>query len=268
MRFLSVLEALYATRTWRVAIGLAIAVNSLVLGAITETPEGSALAIRLAHVDAALLALLVVDAVLCVVVKRLAILRSGWDLFDVGVTLVSLSPSVGALSAFRVLRVLRVLRLISFVPRGRATVDALLGALRNMAAAFMILAVVFYSFVVIATNLFRDLDPARYGTLGRSAAHLYSVMTSLGSNLESETIFGRDPWALPIFGAFIVVASFGLLNMFIAVLVAALKEQLDHENVAEERAHFARIERKLDALADALDALRRREETRRLASTP
>jgi hypothetical protein len=41
------------------------------------------------------------------------------------------------LSAFRVLRVIRVLRLISFIPHGRPMVDALLGALRNMAAAFV-----------------------------------------------------------------------------------------------------------------------------------
>lgn len=252
MSYAKRLEALHGARWWRAGIGVAIFVNSLVLGAITETAEGSSLAVGLSRLDAILLALLVCDESLCVFVKRLAVLRNGWDMFDVGVTFLSLSPSVGVLSAFRVLRVLRVLRLISFVPRGRATVDALFGALRDMAAAFLILAVVFYSFVVIATNLFRDIDPAHYGTLGRSAAHLYAVMVSLGSNLESEMVFAADPWALPIFGAFIVVASFGLLNMFIAVLVAALKEQLDHENVAEERAHFERLERKLDALAAAM----------------
>ena len=269
MPYAKPLESLYAARSWRVAIGVAIFVNSVVLGAITEAPQGSLLAWRLGRADEALLALLVFDALLCLVVKQLAVLRNGWDMFDVGVTLVSLTPSVGVLSAFRVLRVVRVMRLISFVPRGRATVDALLGALRNMAAAFMILAVVFYSFVVIVTNLFRDIDPAHYGTLGRSAAHLYSVMVSLGSNLESETVFVAEPWSLLIFGAFIVVASFGLLNMFIAVLVAALKEQLDRENVLEERAHFERLEHKVDALSAAIEALRRceREETRPLAST-
>lgn len=45
---------------------------------------------------------------LCIAVKRLAVLHSGWDLFDVGVTFLSLSPNVGAPSALRVLRVVRV----------------------------------------------------------------------------------------------------------------------------------------------------------------
>jgi voltage-gated sodium channel len=257
--FLKCFRALYTARPWRTTIGLAVLVNSAVLGAITEVPEGSALSGQLAAIDGGLLILLVFDVMLCISVKRRNVLRSGWDVFDITITLVSVLPSVGMLSALRVLRVIRVLRLISFVPHGRATVDALLNALRNMTAAFVILAVVFYSFVVIATNLFRDIDPAHYGSLGRSATHLYSVMVSLGSNLESETVFGPLPWAYLIFGIFIVVASFGLLNMFIAVLVAALKEQLDQENVLEERAHFARLEEKVDALSSALKALHARE---------
>ncbi|MBV8568902.1 MAG: ion transporter [Methylobacteriaceae bacterium] len=251
------LYLLYAAPPWRVCVGIAVFVNSIVLGAITEVPGASESAHLLAQIDGGLLALLVLDALLLVAVKRRAVLHNGWDLFDVGVTLVSVAPSVGMLSAFRVLRVIRVLRLISFIPHGRATVDALLSALRNMSAAFVVLAVVFYSFVVIATNLFRDIDPARYGTLGRSAAHLYTVMVSLGSNLDTEVVFTDRPWALLIFGAFIVVASFGLLNMFIAVLVAALKEQLDREHVLEERARFNRLEQKVDRLAAAIEALGR-----------
>jgi voltage-gated sodium channel len=249
------IEQLYSSRLWGIAIGIAVFVNSIVLGAITEVTEGTRLATQLGHVDSALLALLVLDVALCIFVKRRAVLHSGWDLFDISVTLVSIVPAVGMLSAFRVLRVIRVLRLISFIPHSRAMVDALLGALRNMATAFVVLAVVFYSFVVITTNLFRDVDPQHYGTLGRSAAHLYTVMVTLGANLDTESVFDEGPWVYPIFATFIVVASFGLLNMFIAVLVAALKEQIERENILEERARFDRLEQKLDRLASAVAAL-------------
>jgi voltage-gated sodium channel len=254
---IAILASIYRSRAWRVFVGAAILANALVLGAVVETPEGSAQALWLERADKGLLALLVADVALCLLVKRRKILSSGWDLFDVAVTLASIVPNVGFLSAFRTLRVIRVLRLVSFLPHGRATVDALLKALRDMTAAFLVLAVVFYSFVVIATNMFRDVDPMRYGTLARSAAHLFSVMVSLGSNLENETIFGPLPWAVPLFGAFIVVASFGLLNMFIAVIVAALKEELDREHVREERARFDRLERKLEQVAAGLEALAR-----------
>jgi voltage-gated sodium channel len=243
------LRKLYFAPAWRIGIGLAVLLNSIVLGAIIETPEGSPLARLLGHADRALLSLLVLDVALCIAVKRRTVLRSGWDIFDITVTLLSVVPSFGPLAAFRVLRVIRVLRLISFVPHGRAMVDAMLGALHNMAAAFVVLGVVFYSFVVITTNLFRDADPVHYGALGRSAAHLYTVMVTLGSNLDSEAVLADDLWALPIFAVFIILASFGLLNMFIAVLVAALREELERETNREERERFDRLERKIDALA-------------------
>jgi voltage-gated sodium channel len=250
------LSRLYASSFWRIGTGVTVLINSIVLGAIAEAPEGTVFVDRLDCLDAVLLAILVADVILCIAVKRRAVLRSGWDMFDIAVTLGSIVPNIDMLSAFRILRVLRVLRLISFIPHARAMVDALLHALRNMIAAFVVLGVVFYSFVVITTSLFRDQDPAHYGSLGRSAGHLYSVMVTLGSNLDTEAVLGGNPWALPIYGAFIIVASFGLLNMFIAVLVAALKEQLEQETVREERARFDRLERKLDALMASIEARR------------
>ncbi len=253
MSVMGSLTVLRGSRSWRLGVGAAILVNSVVLGALTEAPEGSRLAAGLEIADRALLALLTLDVAILIAVEGRRVLRSGWDVFDIGVTLVSIAPNIGFLSAFRVLRVVRVLRLVSFLPRGRATVDALLGALRDMTAAFLVLAVVFYSFAIIATNLFRDVDPAHYGSLPRSAAHLYSIMVTLGSNLEGEAVLATLPWTAPLFAAFIVVASFGLLNMFIAVIVAALKEELDREHVLEERERLERLERKLDALAARLE---------------
>jgi voltage-gated sodium channel len=116
--------------------------------------------------------------------------------------------------------------------------------------------VLFYSFVVITTNLFRDIDPKHYGTLGRSAAHLYTVMASFGQYLETEEpVLDGRPWVYFIFAPFIVVASFGLMSMFSAVLVAALKEQIERKHVQEERARFDRLEQKVDALTSAVREL-------------
>jgi voltage-gated sodium channel len=127
-------------------------------------------------------------------------------------------------------------------------------AMRNMTAAYIVLGVVFYSFVVITTDLFRDVDPTHYGTLTRSAAHLYTVMVSLGSGLEAEPVLIDHPWALPVFAAFVLIVSFGLMNMFIAVLVTAMSGLIEEEAMQEERARFDRLERKVDALAALLEA--------------
>jgi len=242
------IRSIYRSGFWQTGIGMAVLANAIVLGLIAEGRPDTITEYRLELADQGLLALLVADAMLCILVRGRAVWRSGWDMFDIGVTLISVVPSFGTFSTFRVLRTVRVLRLISFIPNSRAMVDAMLGALRNMAAAFVVLGVVFYSFVVIVTSLFHVIDPAHYGTLARSAAHLYTVMVTLGSGLDSEIVFDDRPWVLPIYGAFIVVASFGLMNMFIAVLVAALREELEKDTIQEERARFDRLERQIAAL--------------------
>ena len=248
------LERAYRSRLWTNGVGLAVLVNAVVLGAITEVPEDTRVEAWLSIADHLLLCIMVADVALCIAVKRRKVLTSGWDLFDTGVTLISVLPNLGMLSAFRVIRAIRVLRLISFIPRGRAMVDAMLLALRDMATAFVVLGVVFYSFVVIATSLFRDADPVHYGTLGRSTGHLYGIMVSLGSGLGDEAVLLDHLWALPLVAAFVIVASFGLMNMFIAVLVSALREELEKEALLEERARFDRLEQKLDALTALIAA--------------
>jgi hypothetical protein len=55
------LRKIYAAPAWRVGIGLAVFVNSIVLGAITEAQEGSELASYLGMADTTLLSLLVLD---------------------------------------------------------------------------------------------------------------------------------------------------------------------------------------------------------------
>ncbi|MBV9735134.1 MAG: ion transporter [Acidisphaera sp.] len=254
------LRRFYHSRAWTIWVGCVVFGNSIVLGLLTAVPEDSATWRTLDGVDDWMLAALVSDSLLCIVVKGRRVLRSRWDLFDITVTALSLVPRIDMLSALRVLRVLRVLRLLSFVPHGRATVDALFQAMRQMAAAFLVLIVVFYSFVIIATNLFRDIDPSHYGSLGRTATHLYAVMTSFGNDPDAIIpVVSALPWAWLVFVPFVVIASFGLLNLFIGVLAAAVKEQLDRENVGRERARLERLEAKLDALARALEAVAERQ---------
>jgi voltage-gated sodium channel len=225
-----------------------------VLGALTEVPEQSRAEYMLEAIDDAMLVVLIVDVLLLIADRRRRVLRNRWDMFDITVTVVSCLPHIEMLSALRVLRVLRVLRLVSFVPHGRAMVDALGIALRNMAAAFVVLVVFFYSFVIICTNLFRDLDPVHFGTLGTSVTNLYSLMVTFGTQPDVIVpVVAVRPWALLIFIPFVVVASFGMLNLFIGVLTAAVREQLDVDASAAERARLERLETKLDAIAARLD---------------
>jgi voltage-gated sodium channel len=124
----------------------------------------------------------------------------------------------------RALRVLRVLRLISAAPKMRAVVEALLSAIPGLASIVALLAILFYVGAVMATNLFGEAFPEWFGTIGHSLYTLFQVMTleswSMGIVRPVMEVY---PYAWVFFVPFILVATFTILNLFIAVVVNAMQ---------------------------------------------
>ena len=164
--------------------------------------------------------------------------RSSWNFFDIGVVLISLIPDAGAFLVLRVLRVFRIFRVFSVMPALRRVIDALLKAIPGMGAILAVLALLFYVTAVMATTLFSG-DPRpqmqdMFGTVPDSAYTLFQVMTLDGWSSEVvRVVMTRHPWAWIFFLPFIVLTSFAVLNLFIAVIVQSLQEE--HEQHLKER---------------------------------
>ena len=139
----------------------------------------------------------------------------------VGITLV---PSNESLSVLRALRVLRVFRLVSTIPRLRRIVTALLHAVPGVGAIIVLLLLVFYVFSVITTDIFGQNFPDWFGTLGNSMFTLFQIMTleswSMGIVRPVMEIY---PWASILFVIFIILSSFTVLNLFIAIIIDSLQ---------------------------------------------
>ena len=94
----------------------------------------------------------------------------------------------------------------------------------------------------MATTLFGSEFPQWFGSLGTSAYTLFQVMT-----LESwsmgivRPIMDVYPYAWIFFVPFILVATFTMLNLFIAVIVNAM--QVETEQTASDRAEQSHDER-------------------------
>jgi len=133
---------------------------------------------------------------------------------------------------------LRVLRLISIVPSMKMVVQSLLSSLPGMGSIVALLGLIFYVAAVIATQLFGAHFPEWFGTLGASLYTLFQVMT-----LESwsmgivRPVMEEFPYAWLYFIPFILIATFMMLNLFIAVIVDAIQNQ--RERVAEQEQEFA-----------------------------
>ncbi|MEM9301951.1 MAG: ion transporter [Pseudomonadota bacterium] len=205
-----------------------IVINAITLGMETSPAIMGAAGPLILRLDSIILAVFVVEIVLRLYVHRLRFFRDPWSVFDFVVVGIALLPSGGPFSVLRALRVLRILRLVSAVPSMRMVVRALVSALPGLGSIFALLALIFYVSAVMATKLFGEGFPEWFGSLGASLYTLFQIMT-----LESwsmgivRPVMDVYPAAWIFFVIFILVATFTMLNLFIAVVVNAM--QSHHE---------------------------------------
>ena len=207
-----------------------IIINAVILGLETSRDIMASYGALLTSIDRAILAIFVVEIAARVFAYRTAFFRDPWSLFDFAVVAIALMPATGQLAVLRALRVLRVLRVLTIVPSMRRVVGGLLAAIPGLSSIAMVLALVFYVFAVITTNLFGDDFPDWFGTLGRSLYTLFQIMT-----LESwsmgivRPVMEVHPYAWAFFVPFILIATFTMLNLFIGVIVSAMQSFTDDD---------------------------------------
>nr|WP_106177676.1 ion transporter [Prauserella shujinwangii] len=165
---------------------------------------------------------------------RGAFFRDAWNIFDLVVVGIALVPATGPFAVLRALRILRVLRLVSLVPSMRKVVAGLLAAVPGMASIAALLGLVIFVAGVMATKLFGGIAPGDFGDLGTSLFTLFQVMTGESWPDIADAVMAEAPLAWIFFVVYILVSSFAVLNLFIAVIVSAMEDQLRDEIREEE----------------------------------
>ena len=258
------LEA-FITHDWvQWSILALIMINAVMMG-LETSPAVMASAGELIHVlDKAILAVFVAEVAIRLYVSRLSFFKDPWSVFDFLVVGIALMPATGQFAILRALRVLRVLRVLTIVPSMRRVVGAMLGAVPGLFSIVMVLSLIYYVAAVMATNLFAKAFPEWFGNLGATLYTLFQVMT-----LESwsmgivRPVMEQFPYAWAFFIPFIVIATFSMLNLFIAVIVNAMQTVADAEQaetvqaVEEARDHIeADLHAEVRALRAEMRALR------------
>jgi len=225
----------------RVIIAL-IVMNAISLGLETSATVRSGYGNVLRHFDLFVVTIFVIEILLRIFAYGRNFFKDPWSIFDLVVVAVAIAPAGDSFSVLRSLRVLRVMRLASVVPRMRRILEALLDSLPGLGSVVAILVLIFYIAGVMATNLFGNAFPEWFGSLGKSAYTLFQIMT-----LESwsmgivRPVMQEFPFAWAFFVPFILVATFTMLNLFIAVVVNAMQSRYhDEEAQHAEAAHEER----------------------------
>ena len=220
-----------------------IVLNAAILGLETSQSLMAEWGDFLLLLDHVILWIFISEIVVLIAARGLRYFKDPWCVFDFVVVGIALIPASGSFSVLRALRVLRVLRLINKVESMRKIVGGLLSSLPGLGSVFGLILIIFYVASVVATNLFRDQFPQFFGDLGSSAFTLFQVMTLEGWSQDIvRPIMEVFPYAWIFFIFFILIATFVVFNLFIAVIVDSItadkekdeREKLQLKNIQHE----------------------------------
>jgi voltage-gated sodium channel len=222
----------------RFIIGV-ILFNAVTLGLETVPWAMDRLGPILLTLDRLALTIFVVEISLKLVAMGPRFFTRAWNIFDLTIVVVSLAPASEGFAVLRAFRILRVLRLVSMLPSMRKVVQALLEAIPGMGSVVALLSLVFYVFAVMATKLFATTFPDWFGSIGASVYTLFQIMT-----LESwsmgivRPVMDAYPLAWLFFVPFILLTTFAVLNLFIAIIVNAMQATHSQDTAAQaEQSH-------------------------------
>tara|TARA_R110001606_G_scaffold116832_2_gene246044 strand:+ start:567 stop:1400 length:834 start_codon:yes stop_codon:yes gene_type:complete len=238
-----------------------ILINAVILGLETSPEVMTTAGSFLMALDKAILAVFVIELTIRLLVHRFAFFKDGWNVFDFIVVGIALVPASGPFAVLRALRVLRVLRVLTFVPSMRKIVGALIKSLNGMLSIAMVLGLVYYVAAVMVTKLFGEAFPEWFGSLGASLYTLFQIMTLESWSMGiARPVMEAFPYAWAFFIPFILIATFTMLNLFIAVIVNAVQTMHDDEHKEEldaEKATQQQLLEQMQQLQLELKELRR-----------
>lgn len=238
-----------------------ILINAAILGLETSPEMMATAGPFLMALDKAILVVFVIELSIRLLVHRWAFFKDGWNVFDFIVVGIALVPASGPFAVLRALRVLRVLRVLTFVPSMKKIVGALIKSLNGMLSIAMVLGLVYYVAAVMVTKLFGEVFPEWFGSLGASLYTLFQVMTLESWSMGiARPVMEAFPYAWAFFIPFILIATFTMLNLFIAVIVNAVQTMHDDEHKDEldaEKATQQQLLEQMQQLHSEMQALRR-----------
>ncbi|NUT52698.1 MAG: ion transporter [Saccharothrix sp.] len=232
-----------------------IVVNAITLGCETSTALVASYGGLFTAVDRTALVFFVGELAARLCAHRLRFFRDPWNCFDFAVVAVALLPAAGPLSVIRALRILRALRLIAMVPSMRRVVTALVKSIPGLLSLSGLLALMLYVGGVVALNLFRASGDPRFDDLGSTVLTLVQITTGDGWSDVMRDLMASQPLAWVFFVVYLLVGTFTMLNLFIAVVCSAMEAEAAPSPSAPD-----------DRLLDEIRALR--EEVRALRLEP
>ena len=151
--------------------------------------------------------------------------RDGWNVFDFAIIVFALVPATGSFAIIaRMARLLRLLRLVSAVPELRLIVTTLVRSIPSMMHVVVLMSLMVYVYAIIGYQMFHEHDPEHWRNLGIALLSLFRVVTLEDWTDIMYKAMELHPLTWMYFVSFVVLGTFVVINMFIAVVINNLDD--------------------------------------------
>ena len=215
-------------RAFEFGIVAIIIFNALLLGIGTSPTLNRQYGDLMHLVYRIILAIFVLEALIKMVASSPRIagyFRDGWNVFDFLVIVVALIPFAGQFATIaRLARLLRVMRLVSTIKDLRVIVTALVNSIPSVGHVIMLMGIIVYIYAIIGYHLFSEHDPEHWRNLGYAVLTLFNIITFDGWTDVMFAAMDLNLLAWVYFISFVVVGTFVVINLFIAILIDKMGE--------------------------------------------
>jgi voltage-gated sodium channel len=255
------------SRSFQLAVVVAILANGVVIGLETYDSIDDRYGGLLAALNDVFLGLFTLEVAVRIAAygrRPQQFFRSGWNVFDFVVVGAAYLPWIReSVTLLRVIRLLRIARIVSVVPGLRVVIVGLGRSIAPIGSIALLTFFLLYVYGMLGWIIYSDHDPERFGNIGLSLLTLFQVLTLEGWNEVLDKEMELTSWSWIYFVSFVLLATFVVLNVVIAVVVNSIEEA--HELEAERKRReliagdpeHAGLYTKIEALKQALDDLER-----------
>jgi voltage-gated sodium channel len=237
-------ERLVASRAFQLTIFGVILANAVVLGLGTYGSIDAEWGDTLFLLNEICLGIFIVEILIRIAAygnRPQNYFREGWNVFDFVVVFAVFIPGVRENALLlRLVRLLRIVRIVSIFPDLRVLVSGMGRALRPIGAMAALTVLFLFVYGMVGVQLFGDELPDRWANIGTAMLTLFTVLTLEGWNdiLFNAQEVNRFAWIF--FVSFVLIASFLVINVLIAIIINSVEEAREAERAKEIKERLAK----------------------------
>ncbi len=248
------LKTLFDSDGFNKTIIALIILNAIIIGLETYPWMTASYGKVLSILDMMLLHIFATEIMLKIYIYRGQFFRDSWNVMDVFIIIPSIFfDQYESLSVLRVVRVFRVLRLISSSRSLKSVVEGLIRAIPGLKSISGLLLIFLYIFSVLATKLFAATHPWYFGNIQESLFSLFQITTLQGASITRD-ISNAYSFGAGFFVVYILVSTFCILNLCVAVIVDAVRSGSNHNEV-KKLDKIDKLGRKMDDIKNTMDQI-------------